>query len=61
MIGRDYFTRQATTLLRLARATKDPQVHAKLASKAADLQARVGEISQEPPCSKAEPRPDQPA
>jgi hypothetical protein len=37
MIGRDYFTRQAATLLRFALLTKDPAHAAKLAAKAAEL------------------------
>ena len=39
MIGRDYFVRQAMTLLKMARLTKDPQAAAGLTEKAADLQA----------------------
>jgi hypothetical protein len=40
MIGKDYFARQAMTLLRLARLTKDPAQSANLAAKAAELQER---------------------
>ena len=40
MIGKDYFARQARTLLRLARLTKDPAQSASLAAKAAELQER---------------------
>jgi hypothetical protein len=47
MIGKDYLTRQAVTLLKLAKATTDPQVHANLATKAAELQARRSEAPQD--------------
>ena len=40
MIGKDYFARQATTLLRMAKTVKDPQIQAGLAAKAADLKDR---------------------
>jgi hypothetical protein len=40
MIGRDYFARQAATLLRLALLTKDAGQAAKLATKAAELKER---------------------
>jgi hypothetical protein len=40
MIGRDYFARQAATLLRLARLTKDARQAARLAAKAAELNER---------------------
>ena len=39
MISRDYFARQAVTLMKLARLTKDPQFAASLTDKAADLKA----------------------
>ena len=39
MISRDYFARQAVTLMKLARLTKDPQFAASLTVKAADLKA----------------------
>jgi hypothetical protein len=41
MISREYFARQARTLLRLARLTKDPTQSASLAAKAAELQERA--------------------
>jgi hypothetical protein len=41
MIDRDYFVRQATTLLRMARVVRDPAISAELLSKAADLDARA--------------------
>jgi hypothetical protein len=43
MIGKTYFARQAATLLRLARLTKDRRQSAGLAAKAADLKARLDE------------------
>ena len=51
MIGKEYFARQAMTLLRLAKATKDPAVSAELLSKAADLEQKAkatGETSRKP-------------
>jgi hypothetical protein len=41
--GKDYLTRQATTLIKFARATTDPQVVAGLVDKAANLKSRVDE------------------
>ena len=41
VIGRDYFTRQATILLKFAKATKDQKVAAGLIEKAADLKLQV--------------------
>jgi hypothetical protein len=52
MLGRDYFVRQATTLLRMARTTRDPQVAAGLAVKAADLKDK---LDQTPPPSDVPP------
>jgi hypothetical protein len=43
MIGKDYLARQAATLLRLARLTRDRQQSASLAAKAAELKARSDE------------------
>lgn len=40
MIGRDYLARQAATLLRLARLTKDARQAARLAAKAEELAER---------------------
>jgi hypothetical protein len=40
MIGRDYLARQAATLLRLARLTKDARQAARLAAKAVELTER---------------------
>jgi hypothetical protein len=41
VLGRQYLTLQAITLLKLAKTTKDPNVAAGLLDKAADLKARV--------------------
>jgi hypothetical protein len=43
MIGKEYFSRQAATLLKLAQLTRDRSVAANLTSKAADLQQRSNE------------------
>ena len=43
MIGRNYFARQAATLLNFAKSTKDPAVAAALLDKAADLKSQVDE------------------
>jgi hypothetical protein len=43
--GKEYLTRQATTLLRFAKATTDPQIVAGLVEKAADLKSRVDEAT----------------
>jgi len=40
IIGEEYLSRQALTSLRLARLTKDRQIAAHMAAKAADMQAR---------------------
>jgi hypothetical protein len=48
MVGRDYLTRQAATLLKLARLVKDPKLAAGLTQKAADLQARSVDTSPVP-------------
>jgi len=43
MIDKDYFVRQAMTLLRMAYSVRDPGLAAKLVSKAADLEAKASE------------------
>jgi hypothetical protein len=48
VISRNYFTRQATTLLKFAQSTSDPNVAAGLVEKAADLKSRVDETSLPP-------------
>ena len=41
MIGKEYFVRQAATLLRFAKTTTNPDLAAGLAVKAADLKSQV--------------------
>jgi hypothetical protein len=43
VVGREYLTRQATTLLKFARTVTDPNVAAGLVEKAADLKSQVDE------------------
>lgn len=56
MIGRDYFTQQAATLLKLARITKSQPTAAALAVKAAELQAKASD----PPEAVSRPPQDPP-
>jgi hypothetical protein len=56
VISRNYFTRQATTLLKFAQSTSDPNVVAGLVEKAADLKSRVDETS--PPPDQGSRAPD---
>jgi hypothetical protein len=55
MIGKDYFSRQAATLLKLARITRDSKVAVGLATKAADLQTRFDEAPMIPDASPFPP------
>jgi hypothetical protein len=48
VIGREYFVRQAATLLKFAKATTNPQLAAILIGKAADLKSQVDESSTMP-------------
>ena len=41
MLGRSYFARQATTLLKFARSTSNPELAASLVERAADLKAQM--------------------
>ena len=43
VVGRSYFTRQATTLLKFAKSTKNPDLAAVLIEKAADLKSQIDE------------------
>jgi hypothetical protein len=45
VISKNYFTRQATTLLKFAQTTSDLNVAAGLVEKAADLKSRVDETT----------------
>jgi hypothetical protein len=54
VIGREYFVRQAVTLFKFAKITKDPKISAALLEKAANLKARVDEtMSPVDPSSRA--------
>jgi hypothetical protein len=55
VIGRDYFVRQAATLLKFAKATTNPQLAAALIEKAADLKSQVDELSTTPDPSPQAP------
>jgi hypothetical protein len=48
MIGNDYLSRQAATLLKMARITKDQRIAVGLAEKAADLTSRMDEAPPAP-------------
>ena len=48
MIGKDYLSRQAETLLKMARITKDQRIAVGLAEKAADLKSRMDEAPPAP-------------
>lgn len=43
MVGRQYLTRQATTLLKFAKTVTDPNVAAGLVEKAAELKSQMDE------------------
>jgi len=45
VVGRSYFTRQATTLLKFAKSTNNPDLAAVLIEKAADLKSQVDETT----------------
>ena len=49
MVGTQYLTRQATTLLKFARTVTDPNVAAGLVEKAADLKSRVDDAPDKSP------------
>jgi hypothetical protein len=49
MIGREYFARQAETLLRFAKSVKDPALSAELVSKAAVFEEKAEEVLGEQP------------
>jgi hypothetical protein len=60
VIGRDYFARQAETLIQLAKSAVDPQVAASLIEQAADLRALVEELSAAPDPSPQAPELESP-
>lgn len=41
MLAKTYFTKQASILLKFAKSTSDPELSARLVSKAADLKAQA--------------------
>ena len=43
MLGRTYFARQATTLLKFAKSTSNPELAATLVERAANLKAQIDE------------------
>jgi hypothetical protein len=45
VIGRQYFVRQAATLLKFAKSTNNPELSAVLIEKAAELKSRVDETT----------------
>jgi hypothetical protein len=49
MIGKSYFERQATMLLRLAKSVKDPDLSNKILTKAADLEEKAHDAVTSPP------------
>ena len=55
MIGRQYFLRQAATLLKLALSTNDPKLAAALVEKAANLLAQIDESDARPDLSPRAP------
>jgi hypothetical protein len=58
VIGRDYFVRQVTTLLKFAKATTNPQLAAVLIQKAADLKSQVNESSTTPSLQAPDVQPE---
>jgi hypothetical protein len=56
-LGRLYFTRQATSLLKFAKSTSNPELAAVLVQKAADLKAQV-ESPKQPSEDKSPHPPD---
>jgi phospholipase C len=55
MVGRTYFTRQATTILKFARSTANPEFAAMLVEKAADLKSQ---FDASPPPDRSPRAPD---
>jgi hypothetical protein len=56
VIGRQYFARQATTLLKFANSTTNAKLAAVLVEKAANLKSQVDETS--PPADQSPRAPD---
>jgi hypothetical protein len=55
VVGRNYLTRQATTLLKFAQSTSDPKLVAALVEKAADLKSQIDETTPPPDPSPRAP------
>jgi len=55
MVSRNYFTRQAATLLKLAKSTNDPELIAALVEKAAELKNQSDETRPPPDQSPRAP------
>jgi phospholipase C len=55
MVGRTYFTRQATTILKFARSTANPELAAMLVEKVADLKSQ---FDASPPPDRSPRAPD---
>ena len=53
MVGRNYFKRQATMLLKFAKSTNNPDLAAVLVEKAADLKSQVDESGTPDPTPRA--------
>jgi hypothetical protein len=51
--GRPYFARQASALLRYAKATNNPELAAALIERAADLKAQIDSVEQPIPSPRA--------
>jgi len=56
VIGKQYFVRQAATLLRFAKSTQNPNVAAALVEKAADFKSQIEDTI--PPPDLTPPAPD---
>jgi hypothetical protein len=61
VIGKQYFVRQAATLLRFAKSTQDPKMAAALLEKAADFKSQVEETTPSPDLAPLAPDPEPPA
>lgn len=53
MLGRLYFTRQATALLRFAKSTSNPELAATLIQRAANLKAQIDAVEKPNPSPHA--------
>jgi hypothetical protein len=53
VLGRIYFARQATTLLRFAKSTSNPELAASLIARAANLKAQIDAVERPNPSPHA--------